>query len=460
MAVRRVIFIMAALAILAAPPCRAAGPAAEICLWTSETPKERQAVIRYLADVFMALNPGVRVTVVGVDENEFVRCAVEPKDCGPAPDLVNTSADLIVALGERGLLDVAAATAAVDAIGRNRFSKGALLAFSTAHGRYYGVPHHGWVQGIWYRADWFVQAGLAPPKTWRDILRAAKRFTSPEKGSYGILIGTMPDNYAEQVFTQIALSNDARMFTPDGALAFDSPAMVEALEFYLELAKCTPPGPQTWRGRDYYLQGRLAMLFYSTFIMDDLALPGVAADSLGAGHFEGLGGAKFDPKLAGNTRMVASIRHAALSGFGSINGFSPCRVADPKRREAARKLLAFLYEPGPYVEWLHMSPGGMLPALRSVADSEGFMNDPEGVFQRFGRAKIRRILSGLDSIRTFGMTDGRHYPLASVFYAEKVVPRMIARALSGELSPAGAVAWADGEMRRIAAQRDAAGDRE
>ena len=53
--------------------------------------------------------------------------------------------------------------------------------------------------------------------------------------------------------------------------------MKEAVEYYAELAKYNPPGPQTWRARDYYLQGKLAMFYYSTYIMDDLALAEVAA---------------------------------------------------------------------------------------------------------------------------------------------------------------------------------------
>ncbi|MEF2230078.1 MAG: extracellular solute-binding protein [Pseudodesulfovibrio sp.] len=434
------------------PPVRAhSGDVAEIRFWTSEIEADRLAAIRYLADAFMALNPDVRIKVTGVNENEFVRLATAKAATGATPELVNADSDLVVAMGERGLLDIEASTAMVESIGASAFAKGTLGLFAASRGRYYGIPHNAWVQGLWYRADWFEAAALAPPETWEDILKAAKRFTNKEKGCYGILIGTMADNYAEQVFTQLALSNDARMFTPEGKLAFNSPRMAETLAYYLELARYAPPRPQTWRGRDYYLQGRMAMFFYSTFILDDLALPGVASDSLGSANFSDLDGAPFDPELARNTRMAPLIRRVTPCGYGSVNGFTLCRSGDPAKREAARRFLLFLYEPGPYVEWLHMSPGGMLPALRAVADCEEFMHDPQGVFQRFGRHKIKRILAGLDSIRSFGLVDGRHFPLASVFYAEKIIPRMIAKALDGELSPADAVAWAEAEMRRVAA---------
>ena len=434
---------------LLVPASARAGEATEINFWTSEIEPDRLAAIRYFADTFMALNPDIRIEVTGVNENEFVGLAAKAVGHA-APALVNADSELVVALGERGLLDVQASTAFVESFGADVFAKGVLALFSASRGRYYGVPHNAWVQGLWYRADWFAKAGLKPPETWKDILAAAKRFTDREKGSYGILVGTIADNYAEQIFTQLALSNDARMFTPEGELVFNSPRMVETLEFYVRLAGCTPPGPQTWRGRDYYFQGRMAMFFYSTFILDDLALPGVAKDSLGSEHFSDLAGAKFDPELARNTRMVPLVRRASASGYGSVNGFTLCRTGDPAKLEAAQRFLRFLFEPGPYVDWLHMSPGGMLPVLRSVADREEFMHDPQGVFQRFGRREIKRILSGLDSIRAFGLVEGRHFPLASVFYAEKIIPRMIASVLGGKMSPAEAVAWAEGEMRRVA----------
>lgn len=446
------LLILAAAALLL--PLRAQALAVtEIAFWTSEVPPERLAVIRYLADAFMALNPDVRVKVVGYEENEFAD-RVAASSCNiDAPVLVNTGSNLIVALGERGLVDVKAVTGIITSMGRERFSPGPLTFFSTGRKGYYGIPHHGWVQGLWYRADIFENAGLKPPGTWTAILKAARALTDRDKGIYGILVGTKPDNYAEQVFTQVALSNEARMFSPDGKLIFDSPAMVEALEFYLKLAACTPPGPQTWRGRDYYFQNRLGMFFYSTFILDDLSLSRVAKDSLGSEHFKELAGAEFDPDLARKTRMIPDIRNRVAVSYGSINGFSLLRCDDFAKREAAQRLIAFLYEPGPYVEWLHMSPGGMLPVLRGMAEREAFMRDPEGVFQRFGRDKIKRMLQGLDSIRAFGQMEGRHFPLADIFYVEKVIPRMIAKALAGTMSPPQAVSWAAEEMRRIAAEQ-------
>ncbi|WP_413700470.1 hypothetical protein ACLKMH_00815 [Psychromonas sp. KJ10-10] len=89
--------------------------------------------------------------------------------------------------------------------------------------------------------------------------KAAKYFYKPEDNQYGILLGTKADSYAEQCYTQFALSNSAGQFDKDGNLIFNSAGQVEVLDFYKNLAQYNPPGPQTWRARDYYLQGKLAM---------------------------------------------------------------------------------------------------------------------------------------------------------------------------------------------------------
>jgi multiple sugar transport system substrate-binding protein len=425
----------------------------KVALWTSEIHPERLAVIHYLADAFMALHPGIRVTVTSVNENDLVHCAQEKEHSAAAPTLINTGGELIAALGEKGHLDTKTAAQFIEAFGRKRFFPGALDFLATPDGGNYGIPHHGWVQGIWYRADWFEKAGLAPPTTWTAILEAARHFTAPKRKTYGILVGTMADMYAEQVFTQIALSNDAAMFSRDGKLIFDSPRMVEALKFYLDLAACAPPGPQTWRGRDYYIQGRMAMLFYSTFIMDDLAISCAAADSLGTKNFKELDGGPFDPTLTRHTHMAPTVHRLSTCGYAMINGFAICRTEDAATRKAALSLLAFLYRPGPYVEWLHMAPGGMLPVVRDMVRDESFIRDPQGVFRRYGRPKIQEILSGLDSLRSFGLVAGRRFPLASIFYAEKIIPRMIVKAKNDDLSPSRAVAWAAEEMRAVAARQ-------
>ena len=69
----------------------------------------------------------------------------------------------------------------------------------------------------------------------------------------------------------MAISNNAWPFDEAGNVTMNTPEMIEALAFYTSLQDCALPGPQYWRGaREAYQLDQSGMLFYSTYIMDDL----------------------------------------------------------------------------------------------------------------------------------------------------------------------------------------------
>ena len=430
--------------------CPARSMAMDITLWTIEEEPERMAAIRYLADCFMAFNDGVDIQVVAVNENGFPREFARASAEGAAPDLVNTGSDALVAFGAQGLLDSTLATQAAEAIGRDRFFAGALEMLRTPGAdTLHALPFHGWVQGVWYRADWFKDKGLAPPDSAEHILAAAKALHDPENGVWGLLIGTAGDAYAEQCFTQLALARGIRLFDESGRVVFDDPRTVRLLEDYRGLAAFTPEGPQTWRARDFYIQGHMGMMFYSTFIMDDLALSGPAADSLTGDNFGQLQGAPFDPGLLGHTAMVPAITGTRSAGFGVLTGLGFRAGMAPARRDTALRLALFLFRSDCYVTWLQMAPGGMLPVLRDIVERPEFFRDLGGVFRRYGHGKVRRIIAGLEHVDSFSMQGGRLDPRAARVSAEGVIPAMIHKALYEDVPPAEAVAWAAERMRAL-----------
>jgi multiple sugar transport system substrate-binding protein len=433
----------------------AARAATSVTFWTTEVGKDRQAVIEYLAKTFTVFNPDVEVRVVGVEENAMAETLAEAMREGHGPDLIGCASDLVVAFCERGWMDRDGAARVIDEVGRKRFYAGTLSRLSLPDGSPCGIPFNGWIQGIWYRKDWFEKAGLAPPDTWKAMLKAAKTLNDPAHGRYGILVGTRNDVYAEQVFTHLAMSAGVREFTPDGKVVFDSPATVRALKFYAELARYTPPGPQWWRGRDYYFQGKLAMMFYSTFIMDDLAVSSVAADSLTGRNFEELTGAPYDFRLPENTGMVSGLTGTRTAGYGVLHALGLIRSGDPARKEAARRFARFLFREDAYVTWLHMAPGGMMPVLQDIAASPVFYRDAQGVFHKYRRRRMESILAGFDSLQSFAFEDGRLIPEAAQVSARGVIGRMIEETLSGKASPEQAVHAAAERMKAIARQRPA-----
>lgn len=422
-----------------------------IKFWTTETQSERLATIQVLVDTFQVMNPDITVDVIPVDENDMANQMNSAAAAGTLPAFIESPTQSTVAFGSSGLLNQAAATELINEIGSDKFYSGVLALNQTSSGdSYYSVPYHGWVQGIWYRADWFEEAGLNPPETWDDILKAAEYFYNPADNQYGILLGTMgTETYSEQCFTQFAMSNGAGLFDKDGKLIFNSPEMKETLEYYAELAKYNPPGPQTWRARDYYMQGKMAMFFYSTYIMDDLALAEVAAGSLTAENFEELAGGSFDPDLVTNTRMAPIIRNTRPAGYGTIVSLAFPDTGDAARTKAAQKFVRYLFSPNAYITFLHMAPGGMNPVIRDIATNPRFQQDPKGIFENYGPDKMAEIINGLDSIETFGIVEGKRIDAASVIYSKQVIPQMIYKVTQEGMGIDEAMAWAEGEMKKL-----------
>ncbi len=427
-----------------------AGPV-EIEFWTTQTQSDRLATIQVLVDTYQVLNPDVTINVIPVDENDMSTQVAAAAAAGTLPALGEFGAETAVALGAEGVIDTAANEALIDSIGVDRFYQGALNLVSDGAGSYYAVPFHGWIQGIWYRADWFAEAGLSEPRSWDDIMAAAEYFYQPENNQYGILVGTMAEAFTEQVFTQIARSNGASLFDADGNLVFNSPEMREAIEYYAELAQYNPPGPQTWRARDYYLQNRMAMFFYSTYIMDDLAIETVAAGSLTGENFDDLVGAAFDPELVDNTRLSPVISNVQDAGYGVIVSMSLFNQEDAAKTAAAQEFMRYLFTPNAYVTYLHMAPGGMNPVLPEVTDNPRFLADPSGVYTNYGGEKLAEITSGLANIESFGIVDGRRIEAASVIFERQIIPQMLFAITQEGADIDEAMAFAESEMETIIA---------
>ena len=428
----------------------AQGPV-EIEFWTRETQSDRMATIQVLIDSYMAMNPDITIKLIPVDENDMALNMRAAASAGTMPSLVEIDAEIAVALGAEGILDTDAAGEMIAKVGKDKFFPGSLRLFETSKkGVHYAIPYHGMVQGIWYRADWFKEAGLQPPTTWEAIEKAAKHFYNPAENTYGILLGTMEtESYDEQCFTPIAMSNKAGLFDKEGNLVFNSPEMKEAIEYYARLAEYNPPGPQTWRGRDYYLQGRMAMFFYSTFIMDDLAVFEVAQGSLTSDNFAGLAGAEFDPDLVKNTKIATIIDNKQPAGFGAVCSLALPVQDDPRITQATMDFLTYLYSPNAYITFLHMAVGGMMPVLQGVGETERFLNDPKGVYSKYGAEKIMEINKGLDNIESFGIVEGVRIDAASTIYSKKIIPQMIYKITQEGMDIDQAMAWAEAEMKKL-----------
>lgn len=153
--------------------------------------------------------------------------------------------------------------------------------FTALHGnavidrKVYGAPFHNSTPLLYYNIDQFKEVGLDPnnpPRTWQDLIAAARKLTKREGDRvtrWGIM---MPSNYdyGGWILQALTMSNGGLWFNPDygGEVYYDTPSMLGALTLWSDLVnkhKVHPAGEQKGPGvSTAFLAGQSSMMLLST----------------------------------------------------------------------------------------------------------------------------------------------------------------------------------------------------
>ena len=218
--------------------------------WSTDNEPDRVETYEAIAAKFMEANPEYDLRIVPIDEGTISQRIATAQAANRLPDIVRMGIERVSSFAADEILDEDAASAVIDAIGKDDFRDGPLeMVVDPATGKYAAVPFDGWIQAMWYRSDIFDELGLNAPVSWDDINAACDALPGQDNLIYALALGTDPgQNYGHQVFEQVAMSNNAWPFDADGNVTMDTPEMIAALEFYTGLQRCAMPGPQYWRG--------------------------------------------------------------------------------------------------------------------------------------------------------------------------------------------------------------------
>jgi multiple sugar transport system substrate-binding protein len=137
----------------------------------------------------------------------------------------------------------------------------------------YGVP---WVLGtraLFYNKTLFARAGLdstRPPETWIELREAAEKIHALGGGVSGFGVQAGERYVLFKKFMPLAWSNGGQILSDDLAHSqFDSPRNVEALEFYLSLAKVGRTDRQDVLDREFK-EGRLGLVISGAWLLKSI----------------------------------------------------------------------------------------------------------------------------------------------------------------------------------------------
>lgn len=238
---------------------------------------------------------------------------------------------------------------------RGDFKDGAFASVTDADGKVYGVPAFAFVDWMYYRKDWFEEAGIAPPTTMEEMRQAAIALTDPDKGRYGF---SMRGSAGGQHYIgSILEAFGSPVQDADGNVGLNREKAIEAIDWYAGLYtrdKVTPPSAPNDGFRqimEAFKTGQTAMLWHHTGSLRSIS------EHLELGEEFGT-----LPMPAGPAARVARLGYA-----------NHCIINDQNIDESW-KWLKFWGEPDVAVAFLDAT--GYFPASSAAANDERIVGNP------------------------------------------------------------------------------------
>ena len=266
----------ALLATSGARPGRAASPATT-SYWHHLTSQSEFAGLKRVMALFEQQHPMVAIVQENIPNAEFMTKIAAAVVSGSRPDATMVSAERFP--------DMAAMDALIDLSeriegwkARDDFAPDAFDGVKRG-GQIYGVPAFTFVNWMYYRRDWFEEAGIdGPPDTMEAFLDAARRLTDPARGRFGF---GMRGGAGGHAFVIDMIQAFGSPLVEDGEVAIDRGRAIEAVRFYAGLHtrdRVTPPSAPNDSYRQLmegFRTGQTGMIWHHTGSLREIrdALP-------------------------------------------------------------------------------------------------------------------------------------------------------------------------------------------
>lgn len=356
----------------------------ELTLWHMEEPPNRVKRFGEVVDEFNKSHPNIKVKAQVQSWGDAYSKFPASIKAGNGPDLLFTIPDYTTLLKELGVVQP------VDDIVQKLDEKHKFLGASLAPYQYedktWAVPVFGMIQVLWYRKDMLEAEGLQAPKTWDELLAAAKTLT--KDGKYGIALPASKSMATDQVMYSFLVTAGAKsIIDGNNKVTFDNPNTVKAYKMYKELLAFSPPDSNTYQWGEPQAQfntGQSAMAiekgqYLATFESES----GRPASDLGVTPIPVADGGEQGSIYYSNGIMVLT--------------------SDAKKKEAIAEFFDYLYEPETYGKFINAEPGLFLPVTEDGAKAESFWNDP--VISKY-KDQVQVLLDASQKGYLFGFTDG------------------------------------------------------
>ena len=236
--------------------------------------RSRKLIDDFAAD-FGKENPGIKVTPIyaGSYQDTIVKALTAHKAGTPPVTSVLLSTDMFTLIDEDAIVpfDDFAKTAD-DKAWLGGFYKAFMLNSQTG-GKTWGIPFQRSTVVLYWNKELFKDAGLdpnKPPATWAEMADYAKKLTVKDASGnvtqWGVQIPS--SGFPYWLFQALTTQNGVVLANDTGnAVKFDDPTVIEALQYWVDLAKAGvhPPGIVEWgtTPKDFF-EKKAAMMWTTT----------------------------------------------------------------------------------------------------------------------------------------------------------------------------------------------------
>jgi hypothetical protein len=212
----------------------------DITYWHHFTSDSEMVGLEQITALFAEQYPDVTLTSENIPNADFMTQFTTAAVGGSLPNTTMAASDRIpdmLALG--GLIDLTERFNAWE--GSGSIEPG-LMDAATIEGQIYGIPAFLFVDWLYYRKDWFDEAGLAPPTTWDEVREAAITLTDAANDRYGF--GLRGGDGGQGHVVAIMRAYGGLSVDENGVPVIDRDKAIEAVAFWSGLFttdKAAPP---------------------------------------------------------------------------------------------------------------------------------------------------------------------------------------------------------------------------
>ena len=297
-------------------------------------------VIDGFAADFERENPGIKVKPIysGTYQESIVKALTAHKSGEPPVISVLLSTDMYTLIDEDAIAPWDTLAGAADDQQWLRSFYPAFMQNSQTGGKTWGIPFQRSTVVLYWNKEAFKEAGLDPnraPANWKEMLEYAHKLTrrdaSGKTSQWGVQVPS--SGFPYWLFQGFTTQNNVLLMNQDGDTTYyDNPAVIEALQFWVDLAqkhKVMPPGVIEWgtTPKDFF-ERKVAMMWTTTG-----NLTNVKAN------------AKFDFGVA---MLPAGKRRGTPTGGGNFYLF---KKSTPQQQAAALKFVKWVTSPQRAAEW-------------------------------------------------------------------------------------------------------------